>query len=345
MAQLDNLSHRFERFAERECRNSSPLYERLSLGIAADPAILAIASHARESQPVPNLFLGAAHLLLLKGAQHIVSTFYPSVSEASAPDENAYPYFREFCLQHSHEIIELISTRLVQTNAVRRCACLLPAFSIVAERTHGLPLSLVEIGASAGLNLLWDSYGYDYGEGRHYGNVSSTVQLACNPRGRTLPSILEPFPDIGLKVGIDLNPIDLSDPDAVLWLRALIWPEHRERVEILKGAIEIARRDPPTMLAGDALDLLPEVLDSAPGDSALCVFHTHTVNQFSAEGKERLSAIIDEYGSKRDLYLISIEGQSNIEGVLVELVAYEKGRRTRTALAHSDPHGRWIAWL
>lgn len=345
MAQLDDLSNRFERFAEQECRNSSPLYERLSLGIAADPEILTIASHAREGQPVPNLFLGAAHLLLLKGVQHTVSTFYPSVSEASAPDEDAYPYFREFCLQNSHEIIDLISTRLVQTNVVRRCACLLPAFSIVAERAHGLPLSLVEIGASAGLNLLWDRYGYDYGEGRRYGNASAIVQLACEPRGGALPSIPEPFPDIALRVGIDLSPIDLSDPEAILWLRALIWPEHSERVEILKGAIEIARRDPPTLFAGDALDLLPEVLDSAPGDSALCVFHTHTVNQFSAEAKERLSSIIDEHGSKRDLFVISIEGQSNIEGALVELVAYEKGRRTRTALARSDPHGRWLEWL
>ena len=87
MAQLDNLSTGLSDLAERECRNSSPLYERLSLGIAADPAILAIASHAREGQPVPNLFLGAAHLLLLKGAQHIVSTFYPSVSKTPAPDE------------------------------------------------------------------------------------------------------------------------------------------------------------------------------------------------------------------------------------------------------------------
>ena len=345
MAQLSDLSHRFERFAEQECRNSSPLYERLSLGIAADSEILAIASHVREGQPVPNLFLGAAHLLLLKGAQHPVSTFYPSVSKSPTPDEDAYPYFREFCIQNSHEIIELISTRLVQTNVVKRCACLLPAFSIVAERAHGLPLSLVEIGASAGLNLLWDRYGYDYGEGRRYGNASSIVQLACEPRGAALPSMFEPFPDIGLRVGIDLNPIDLNDPDAILWLRALIWPEHTERVETLKGAIEIARHDPPTLLAGDALDLLPEVLDSAPDDSALCVFHTHTVNQFSEEGKERLHAIIDEHGSKRDLFVISIEGQSNVEGALVELIAYENGGMIRRALARCDPHGRWLEWL
>ena len=345
MAYLDDLPQRFKRFAEQECRGSSSLYERLSLGIAADPEILGIASHARKGQPVPNLFLGATHLLLLKGARHPVSAFFPSVSNASAPDEDPYPYFREFCIQHGRQIIELISTRLVQTNVVRRCACLLPAFSIVAERTRGLPMSLVEIGTSAGLNLLWDRYGYDYGEGWRYGDASSVVQLTCDTRGVALPPISEPFPDIALRVGIDLNPIDLSDPEAILWLRALIWPEHRGRVETLKAAIEIARRNPPKLLAGDALDLLSEILNSAPDDSALCVFHTHTVNQFSDEAKERLSAMLDKHGSERDLFVISIEAQRGIDGALVELVAYENGKKTRRALAHSDAHGRWLEWL
>ena len=79
---MDNLGERFERFAKLEVRNTSPLYDRLSMGIAADPEILAIAAHALPGQPVPNLFLAAVHLLLLKGAEHPVSAFYPSISEA-----------------------------------------------------------------------------------------------------------------------------------------------------------------------------------------------------------------------------------------------------------------------
>ena len=73
MASQQALSDPFERFERLECRNDSPLYERLSLGIAADPEMLALATHARRGQPVPNLFLLAPHWLRLKGAAHPLS--------------------------------------------------------------------------------------------------------------------------------------------------------------------------------------------------------------------------------------------------------------------------------
>jgi hypothetical protein len=147
---LDSLSRRFQRFAV-ECRHhASPLYERLSVSVAADPEMLALAARA-GSVPVPNLFFAAAHFLLLRGAEHPVSRFYPSLCEEPHPAENAYPAFRSSCLERQAGIRELISQRRVQTNEVRRCACLLPAFGIVSDQTEGRPLALVEVGASAGL--------------------------------------------------------------------------------------------------------------------------------------------------------------------------------------------------
>ena len=88
---MDRLGRRFERFAKLEVHDHSPLCERLSLGVAADPEVLALASQARRGQPTPNLFFAAVHLLLLKGAEHPIAASYPSISGAFAGIEDPYP--------------------------------------------------------------------------------------------------------------------------------------------------------------------------------------------------------------------------------------------------------------
>src|SRR5437773_9985432 len=98
-----------------------------------------------------------------------------------------------------------MSTKMVQTNEVQRCACLLPAFVLVSRESERA-LSVVDIGASAGLNLLWDRYGYDYGPGGTYGSADSRVQIACTLRGRQKPRISQVFSHADSRVGIHLNP-------------------------------------------------------------------------------------------------------------------------------------------
>ena len=78
---------------------------------------------------------------------------------------------------------------------------------------------MVEIGASAGLNLLWDRYSYDYGEGRRYGALTSTVQISCTLRGNRLPPFPVFLPKVAWRMGIDLHPLGVSDPEAKLWKR------------------------------------------------------------------------------------------------------------------------------
>jgi hypothetical protein len=338
----DTLSQRFERFALREC-HVSPLYERLSLGIAHDPELLAIAAQAKPGQPVPNLFLAAVHFLLLRDVQHPLADFYPSLA-AMPPAADPYPSFRAFCLEHQESILALISTRLVQTNEVRRCSCLLPAFAHVARRSPGRPLGLVEIGASAGLNLLWDRYSYDYGANRRCGDPRSPVHIACELRGAQQPPLPAALPLVARRVGLDLDPLDVRDPDAALWLRALVWPDEAGRAELLQQAIRVAQQDPPRLWPGNALDLLPEALATIPNDQALCVFHTHTINQFAPEARARLSALLAEHAAGRNLYRISIEWLGEVYPRL-ELVAFESGVRTESLLAYCGAHGEWLEWL
>ncbi|MEE3004786.1 MAG: DUF2332 family protein, partial [Chloroflexota bacterium] len=153
MHDLETLSLVFYRFAELECPGMSALYESLCHGIAEDSDVLAIAANARPGQPVPNLFMAAVHWLLMRGGEHPVSAYYPDLTPGPVEPGDPYPSFRSFCLNQREEITALISVRLVQTNVVRRCAVLLPAFAEAIGEARERPLSLVAIGASAGLNL------------------------------------------------------------------------------------------------------------------------------------------------------------------------------------------------
>ncbi|HEY0069586.1 MAG TPA: DUF2332 domain-containing protein, partial [Chloroflexia bacterium] len=261
------MAERFRRMAKDQFDGYSPLYERLAQGVADDPDVLAVVSEVGHGKPVlPLLLLGSVHYLLLKGAEHPLAAYYPSVVgyDRKPQDGDPYPAFHDFVLANRREIERLVQTRIVQTNEVQRCACLLPVFGLVYAEALERPLALVEVGSSAGLHLLWDKYGYSYGPGTRYGDPNSPVQLNCELKGRFTPPTPDPFPRVGYRAGIDLDPIDVRDPDQVLWLRALIWPEHRERAELLERAAGIARQDPPRLLKGDMFDLLPQAVQSAP---------------------------------------------------------------------------------
>src|SRR5215211_8386613 len=245
---LSELSQSFERFAKEVFADSSPLYEELCLRIAADhdSEVLRLAAWAPPGQPAPVLLLAAVHFLLLEGEQHQLAAFYPSIFTQTQPSRSLakgepYFFFKDFCRQFQETIREIITTRTVQTNEVQRCACLVPAFGVIASEVPDAPLALIEIGSSAGLNLLWDKYGYDYGEGRRSGDIGSPVQIFCELRGGVSPVIPTVFPKVAFRMGIDLNPIDVHDTKSTRWLRALLWPEHKQRFQLLEAALLYAR--------------------------------------------------------------------------------------------------------
>ena len=344
MYDLETLARVFHRFAELECPGMSALYESLCHSIAEDWEVMAIAANARSGQPVPNLFMAAVHWLLMRDADHPVSAYYPDLSPETVSQGDPYPHFRSFCLERREEITALLRTRLVQTNVVRRCAVLLPAFHEAMGKDKDRPLSLVAIGASAGLNLFWDRYYYYYSDGRHWGDPDSPVQLSSVIRGDRRPPLPDSIPQVVSRVGIDLNPVDIGDPDAVGWLKALIWPERREEARTLENAVELAKDDAPPLLAGDALELLPEVMGGLAPDSTLCLYHSHMLNQLSPEAKDRFDEMIDQHGAVRDLNLISLEGRGGGHHSGIELTKYQSGNKTARYLADCDSHGNWIQW-
>lgn len=345
---LDALARRFRVFGEVECRGSSLLYEHLSLAIAQDDELLALAAHCREGQPAPNLLFGAARFLLLQDASAPLARFHADLSDAPADPSAAFPVFRDFCLSNRQKIVAILTTRLVQTNEVIRCAYLLPAFSLAAE-TAGLPLALVEVGASAGLNLLWDKYGYRY---RHHSRVQtagdrhSPVQIEAELIGEKMPALPETVPAVSDRIGLDLNIIDLQDADDARWLRALIWPEHAARFALLDAATAVLSKEPPRLVRGDAVALLAGVIETIPLETALVIFHTHVLNQFSPEARERLSDVISEASEERAIYRVGNDLGGGAGGrFLLKLLTYRGGHAVERQLAYCDGHGRAVEWL
>ena len=344
-----NLALVFRDFGKLEAPQvGARLYEALSPRVAEDAELLELVAAVPASQPPPNLLFGAVHYLLLDRRHEPLARYYADLGWDEAPGE-AFEAFREFVLRERTAIEGLLRTRRVQTNVVQRCTSLVPAFAHVAGGMSEHALALVEIGPSAGLNMLWDRYGYAYPRldgslGQRWGDLESAVQLSTEVRGeRELPDLPASIP-VARRVGLELEPVDVADDDAVRWLRALIWPEHVERHERLEAAIAIARHDPPPIVGGDATELLAGALVEAPGDAALCAYATHALYQIPREGMQRIYAALEAASAERVVWFVVIEGTGR-EHSEVFMHRYEGGRRTTEHVANCNPHGRWIEWL
>ncbi len=333
-------------FFADECRRSeAPLYVRLTEGIGADDELRALAQTARPGQPPANMLLGAVHFLLLQGAQHPLRTFYPNLNGGiSITDDDPFPAFKDFIGQHREKIAAIVATRITNTNEVGRSGVLNAGFRALAAEA-GEPLHLIEIGPSAGLNMVWDRYGVRYlGNGRHCAadapGAELTIDIAL--RGTRAPP-LGKVPRITRRVGLERNPVDLGDADARDWLRALVWPDHGKRLERLDRALAILASAKPEIREGDALDLLPDALAEAPVDETLCVYHTIVTYQFTYEMREALDHILVVAGLRRPVWRLALEWEGENRYPL-RLICYRNGIRKERALALCDPHGTWIEW-
>ena len=318
------------------------MYVKLSRGIAADRDLLELACSLPEGDD-PNLFLAAVHFLLLKGEKHDLRRFYPSLN--GRLKANPFPAFRSFCLEHRDQLRSLLRKRSVQTNEVGRCAVLLPAFQLVEEIGEGKPMALIDLGTSAGLILLWDYYAYDYGTAGVYGRLSAPVRVSCDIRGNVTPPLSSNFAHIVSRVGIDTHPVNLKISDAALWLRALVWPEHQNRALLLERAIEVAKRHPPRLIAGDIAQKLPKILEDLPTDCTPCAICSFTFRQLSTQSCRALFRILRNHSVDKPLFLILLDSFGKSFATLF-LIAFRNNEMEQPIeLARCDYHGIWLRWL
>ena len=337
----DELAHFFRSFGDWAAVDS-PLYGRLSELAAGSPDLLALAARSREGTPM--VFLAAVHDELLRDPDHELAAYYPTVGGSRPPGDGLGPAFESFVAARAERLAATLATRSTQTNETARCGGLLPAFAAVAD---GRPLAMIEIGASAGLNGLWDHYAYDY-DGRPAGDPASPLTIPCALRGGGVPP-LDP-PPVVWRTALDLSPVDLTDPADVRWLHACLWPDQPARHARLDAALAVAREHGPVPVRrGNALELLPGVIADAPEDALVCVFHTAVVAYFKPEQTQALRELLG--GIERDVAWVSGEAAGLLvddevpEGTPPSFVLAGGRPGALAVLGRMGHHGAWLEWF
>ena len=359
---------RFREFGEQVARRL-PLYRYLCERISRDPEVAGLLALARPGQQVPNLLLAAVHDVLLAGGGRPLDRWYGSLTEHPHPVGNGaddpWPAFRELALEDP-QVRRDLRTRSTQTNEVGRCCALLPALIQLAIDAPGAPhggerpLGLVEVGASAGLNLLVDRYGYEYEPGHHHVGHRSVLTLHCDLRGPIVPPLRADPPELASAVGLDLRPVDLADRAQARWLVACQWPDQPERIHRARTAIALAHGHPPRLVTGDAVDDVAPLVRAVAGHALPVVVATWALAYLDAERQAAFVGVLDALGSERDLSLVFAEQPERVPGLPVPprpdgrpdggptalvRVDWRDGVRSARRLADLHPHGTWLEWL
>lgn len=322
---MSTTAERYRRFS-RDAAPRSPIYAGWAQTLADDEAAVSLIDELPVASRQPVLILTAARFAGLEDGARIV------------------PWLRE----HWSSVAAIARRRATQTNDPRRTAPLLAAL----QRIKG-PVALLEVGASAGLTLLPDRYSHIFEQGgaRHRldpeGGVSE-VELCCT-LGEGVPM---PFrlPHIPWRAGLDRQPLNWGDGEAERWLRTLIWPEEHDRARQLDQAMAIARRDPPRLIAGDAVDDLPALAAQAPREATLVVWSPAVLVYLDPERRERFCdlatalpghwisldgrRVLPGVGASADVHLPGADGDFilSIDGVAAAVVS-----------PHGDRIERWAA--
>lgn len=305
----------YRRFAEQEAAGRSPAYEALALAVASDADVLGFLNTLPGGKRQPNLLFAAARHLLR------------AELDAAA--------LREAATTRAGELSAVMLSRRTQTNEPGRCATLLPALAALDG-----PLALIEVGASAGLCLHVDRYSYDYGHTRLAGRDPRAPSLRCRAEG---PHPELRIPQVAWAAGIDLNPLDPSDPDDRSWLECLVWPGQTARRDRLASALATARRHPLPVHEGDLLTALPDLVAQAPRDARVVVFHSAVL----AYVEPRLRAGFADLVRELDVVWLANEAPGVVTAI--EPPPFETSPFVLTIdgvpTAFTHPHGDWVRWI
>lgn len=284
------------------------------------------------AQSVPPRLAGALHALHLEG--HIaLNAVYPphqpddaalwaAVQETLATDES-----------HIHDWLDSAP----QTNEVRRAATLIAVGHLLADR-FGLPIRTSELGASGGLNLHWDSYAMT-AKGQHFGTAQPVLTLFPDWEGPLPPSAQ---PSVVSRAGVDLNPLEASDPKDALRLQAYLWPDQPERLALTRAAITAAKT---RVTQSDAIDWLATRMVHKEGELHL-IYSTVAWQYFPADKQALGTALIEDAGAgatdTTPLAWFGMENDGKGNGAALTLRIWPAD--VTLDLGRADFHGRWIKW-
>lgn len=335
---MENLIAAFQRFSSHEAKNNSPLYEYWCNRVIENEKLLNLIMHIPETQPKPNLFFGAVQYLSAQKETPMKQIFE---NPFEVDLEESFQLLTRFCTQHVEELMQLFQTKFVQTNEVQRASYLYPIFSEISVEANQ-PLTLIEIGTSAGLLLNLDGYHYEINQVSPitFGNKNSPLTLIARNDG--IPITSTKNLDISNRIGIDLNIINLQNSDEYLWLKSLIWPEQIKRKENLEKARTVHGQYQKLLLTGDFRELIPSLFDTHKfKDSQIIIFHTHAANQFSAKLKTELLTMLQQLSHIQSIFHV----YNNMLDADLHVDFITGGEiQTVKILKHTDGHGKSFSW-
>jgi hypothetical protein len=239
----------------------------------------------------------------------------------------------------------------VQTNEVQRSWGLVPCFlTLWREAGLGRPLDLIELGSSAGFNLLWDRYRSHYRAGV-WGPAEAKLELRGQERRPVPGDLLRLRPTVRRRTGIELRPIDVATPEAMQLLELFVWPGNDSRIDRLRRAASIVRAEQPPIVVGDYVKLLPALLRARDPDALTIVYQTASTGYLSNEQRALLieALLVDgvRQGGLGWVSTLAAPDQS-VNGWALEVHSWPSERawpEEPRLLAHFDFHGEWIEWL
>jgi hypothetical protein len=344
------------------------LTAELLTAIAEDDVLLDLAADVPVER-LPALLLSAAITRRVAETGRPPAAYFPRPGGRQPPRDDGFrPALRAFARAEGKALRRLCREHRYQMNEVGRSLDVLPALLTVDDPR---PLALVDLGTGAGLGLHLDRYRYTYrlpsGDHLVVGSDDSTVSLSCEVRaGR--PPVVAHLPAIGSRVGVDSEPLDLSDPATAGWLAACVPPE-AGAVTRFAAAAAVARAHPAPTVGGDLVDVLPRIVASVPDDELLCLVDTYVHVFLPLAELTRFDALVDRIGRERDVEWISVDplvplgpqATTTVQGLpvprqwladnadggvfgVIGRVSVRAGRRTGTVLGRAHPGSAWLEW-
>ncbi|AEA24254.1 protein of unknown function UCP012608 [Pseudonocardia dioxanivorans CB1190] len=340
--------------------------------IARDDVLRAVAAGIPADR-VPALLLSAA-LVRLAGQRpdDPVARYLPRPGGEQPPDDGGFPAaVAAFARAERDELARLCAGHRYQMNEVARCLDVVPVLGRIAAR-DGRPLALVDLGTGAGLALHLDRYAYRYrladGTSLTCGDPGATVRLECAVRG-VAPVVPDRVPPILGRVGIDVEPHDLADPQTYGWLAACVPPE-ATAVTRFAAAAAITRSEGARAVRGDVLDVLLDAVAGMPEEATVCLLDTYVHVFLPPDRLARFDALLDHLSRRRQIEWISVDplvplgpdATTTVQGLdvpagwlednraggvfgVVGHVSVRDGVRTGQVLGRSHPSAAWLEWL
>lgn len=322
----------------------SPLYAALLERAAGDyvsggptRGVLAEQEDSPPGSALALRFLGAIHRLALAGDAPEVASFYPSCGGTAEPD-GAWAAIQKLLRDRSREVARLVA-HPVQTNEVARSAALVGGFLMVAHKT-GLPLRLLEIGTSAGLNLRWDHYRYE-ANGWKWGPASSPVRLSSFVE----PPLFELEVEVIERAGCDPRPLDPATEEGRVTLMSYVWADQMERLQVLDAALDVAAEVPARVEQANAADWAREQLDTPTPGAATVVFHSIMWQYMSADEQQEFEMLMSEAGSSAtaDAPVAWLSFEPGEDGFEVRLRLWPHD--IDQVITRASAHGQAVRWV